>query len=246
MKSKYLKQQIKPREVYTGAEEDTPTFQKRLDEKVKLNIDEMFYSIQTEGVLAGRPAYFVRLFGCNLGSKQCPWCDTQQQTKPKKMSTRKVLKKISKECVSYTVVVTGGEVFLQDIVPLVSGIIRSGRTVQLETNGTISLPDFPFIPPNNAYKSGLVIVCSPKTKRIHEDIAKNAVCFKYVIKAGMQGKDGLPKGLFRPTYKQRIMISPCFEKSQKKTDENIAETVRICKQYGYYLSLQTHRWLGIR
>ena len=38
-----------------------------------MNISEIFYSIQGEGMLTGVPSVFVRTSGCNL---RCVWCDT--------------------------------------------------------------------------------------------------------------------------------------------------------------------------
>ena len=34
-------------------------------------VSEIFLSIDGEGVTAGRPAVFIRLFGCNLRCKEC-------------------------------------------------------------------------------------------------------------------------------------------------------------------------------
>ncbi len=38
-----------------------------------MNISELFYSIQGEGILSGVPSVFIRTNGCNL---RCVWCDT--------------------------------------------------------------------------------------------------------------------------------------------------------------------------
>jgi 7-carboxy-7-deazaguanine synthase len=46
--------------------------------KEGLLVTSMFYTFQGEGPYAGRPAFFLRLAGCNLGAKkECPWCDTR-------------------------------------------------------------------------------------------------------------------------------------------------------------------------
>ena len=43
-----------------------------------LQLAEIFYSIQGEGMWTGTPAVFVRLAGCNLA---CDFCDTDYSTK---------------------------------------------------------------------------------------------------------------------------------------------------------------------
>ena len=40
-----------------------------------LPLMETFYSIQGEGFHAGKPAYFIRLGGCDVG---CGWCDVKE------------------------------------------------------------------------------------------------------------------------------------------------------------------------
>ena len=42
-----------------------------------LKIQEIFYTIQGEGIYSGYPAVFVRLGGCNLA---CKFCDTEFET----------------------------------------------------------------------------------------------------------------------------------------------------------------------
>ncbi|MBU0728011.1 7-carboxy-7-deazaguanine synthase QueE, partial [Patescibacteria group bacterium] len=61
-----------------------------------LYISEIFYSIQGEGPNAGKPAVFLRLFGCNLN---CVWCDSTHATRAMSdvqcpMSNAEILKKL--------------------------------------------------------------------------------------------------------------------------------------------------------
>jgi len=209
---------------------------------LKLKVNETFNSIQTEGILQGRPAYFIRLSGCNLN---CSFCDTDHK-KGKKMSIKKILEKMEKEACSSTVILTGGEPFMHEATTdLVTGIIRLGWFVQIETNGTVLPSEFPLVPPDKSLRAGLMVVCSPKTKKINPDIAKVASVFKYVVKRDSCGKDGLPIGLYKTKRRHTIMLSPMFEKSKKKTQENINYTVKMCQKHGYYFTLQYHKFINI-
>ena len=40
-----------------------------------LPLMEAFYSIQGEGFYTGKPAYFLRIGGCDVG---CYWCDVKE------------------------------------------------------------------------------------------------------------------------------------------------------------------------
>ncbi len=109
----------------------------------ELHICEMFYSLQGESSWAGMPCAFIRLAGCNL---RCSYCDT-----PYSWERNKPLLNI-KEIMAWTnkypgaiVEITGGEPLLQDnIYPLIAALVKSGRKVLVETNGTITLEFIPF------------------------------------------------------------------------------------------------------
>ncbi|MFI3282534.1 MAG: 7-carboxy-7-deazaguanine synthase QueE, partial [Rikenellaceae bacterium] len=51
-----------------------------LDGGRMLPLVEDFYSIQGEGFHTGKPAYFIRLGGCDVG---CRWCDAKNTWNPK-------------------------------------------------------------------------------------------------------------------------------------------------------------------
>jgi 7-carboxy-7-deazaguanine synthase len=99
----------------------------------RLQINEIFYSIQGESTHAGRPCVFVRLTGCNL---RCRWCDTEYAFyEGRKMTVAQVAAAVAAyEC--KLVEITGGEPLLQDAVyPLLDMLLAAGDTVMIETSG---------------------------------------------------------------------------------------------------------------
>src|SRR6056297_3888337 len=78
-----------------------------------LPINEVFYSLQGEGTLAGVPSVFVRTSGCNL---RCWFCDsyhTSWEPTHAWMSLEEILAEIDSYDVDH-VVLTGGEPLLHD------------------------------------------------------------------------------------------------------------------------------------
>lgn len=106
-----------------------------------LTINEIFYSIQGESTLAGRPCVFVRLTACDL---RCSWCDTPYAFhEGRKMSVDEVLAAVDGYGCDL-VEVTGGEPLLQeDVYPLMERLLAAGRTVMLETGGHRSIERVP-------------------------------------------------------------------------------------------------------
>jgi 7-carboxy-7-deazaguanine synthase len=98
-----------------------------------LTVNEIFYSIQGESTLAGRPCVFVRLTACDL---RCSWCDTSYAFhEGRKRSVDEVVAEVERyDCP--LVEITGGEPLLQgDVYPLMDRLLANGRTVMLETGG---------------------------------------------------------------------------------------------------------------
>ncbi|MEN8212357.1 MAG: radical SAM protein [Thermodesulfobacteriota bacterium] len=103
----------------------------------KINICEIFYSLQGESTFAGLPCIFIRLSGCNL---DCSWCDTSYaNTQYRSMSFDQILNQI-KNYPCNMVEVTGGEPLHQKGTPsLISMLLEKNYHVLLETNGSISI-----------------------------------------------------------------------------------------------------------
>jgi 7-carboxy-7-deazaguanine synthase len=101
-----------------------------------MNVSEIFYSIQGEGVEIGLPTVFVRLFACDL---RCSWCDTMYAVEGrdfKKMTVREVLTEIRGHGCK-RVCITGGEPLIQkdEACELAENLINEGYKLVLETSG---------------------------------------------------------------------------------------------------------------
>lgn len=106
-------------------------------------VNEIFRSIEGEGIRAGYPAIFIRLFGCNLG---CSYCDTKYSCSGADY-VEKSVDEILAECSKYhsvnRVTLTGGEPLIhKDIRLLVYELLAKGYEVNIETNGSIDIEPF--------------------------------------------------------------------------------------------------------
>jgi len=104
-----------------------------------LSVSEIFRSIQGESSFAGLPCVFVRLAGCNLA---CAYCDSQyaRQEPGVNLEIDEILEQVN-ALGGGLVEVTGGEPLIQVAAPqLLTELAATGRTVLVETNGSIELP----------------------------------------------------------------------------------------------------------
>lgn len=101
-----------------------------------MEVSEIFYSIEGEGIEIGRPEVFIRLAGCNL---RCDWCDTKYAwDNGKQMSIDEITREI-KRYPCKNISITGGEPLLQteELLELVEKLKEVKYWIQLNTNGTI-------------------------------------------------------------------------------------------------------------
>jgi len=113
-----------------------------------LHINEIFYSLQGEGVYQGVPTVFIRFQGCNLGLPHCAWCDTSYAWEGSEGEDMEVYQIVDK-CVELRpqtykawVCITGGEPLAQPegLLELVKKLKQYGFRVEVETNGSIKKP----------------------------------------------------------------------------------------------------------
>jgi 7-carboxy-7-deazaguanine synthase len=210
---------------------------------MKYAVKEIFYSLQGEGVNAGRPAVFCRFAGCNLWSGReedratavCRFCDTDfLGTNGAGGGVFHSGEALARSAGSLwpggtgaqpLLVCTGGEPLLQLDAPLVAAFRNSGFEVAVETNGTLSAPE------------GIDwITVSPKAGR------------DLVLESGDELKLVYPQGgaapeLFAALRFRHFLLQPM---AGPLLAENTRAAIDYCLTHPQWrLSLQTHKLLGI-
>lgn len=114
---------------------DTPT------KPVRLQITEIYASIQGESTWTGIPCTFIRLTGCPL---RCTYCDTEYAFfGGTRMDLAAVMDRV-REIGVPLVEVTGGEPLAQpNCIPLLQSLVDAGYKVLLETSGAYPVVDVP-------------------------------------------------------------------------------------------------------
>ena len=193
-------------------------------------INEIFYSLQGEGVRAGTANVFVRFSGCN---QTCSLeshgfdCDTEFVS-GRKLSAVEILtevKAIAESC--RWVIFTGGEPGLQLDSTLIELFKRNGFSLAIETNGSIELP------------AGLDwITVSPKVAE-HAIRQRTANEVKYVRGYGQ----GIPKTVVDA---QNLLISPAFL-GEQVDPKALQWCLRLVQENPLWrLSVQQHKLWQIR
>lgn len=101
-------------------------------------LNEIFYSIQGEGLNAGKPAIFVRFGGCNL---KCAFCDSRftwhkTENDNHEVEIAEVFAEIRKYPDCKHIVITGGEPMLQQDVISATRREFPDYYIEVETNGS--------------------------------------------------------------------------------------------------------------
>lgn len=207
------------------------------------SIVKVFGTIQGEGALAGTPATFVRLGGCNMWSgietrreadaerngAQCPkWCDTDFRPRAR-LHASEIVDLVKATGDRPLIVLTGGEPFLQIDDELIDHLHQLNARIQVETNGTVE-PGFGFRP-------RIYITLSPKLPR-HLTKLSNCDELKLVYPA----HDPADWGSF-PT-RQRF-LQPQADREERDHDHERQTVEYVQANPEWRLSLQTHKILGI-
>jgi 7-carboxy-7-deazaguanine synthase (Cx14CxxC type) len=207
------------------------------------SVKEIFYTLQGEGLRAGRPAVFCRFAGCNLWSGReedrpsaiCKFCDTDFVGTDgtfggKFISAEQLAHSISlqwpQDKNNRYVVLTGGEPLLQVDSDLINALHDQNFEIAIETNGTIEAPP------------GIDWICvSPKEGA--EWIQKNG----HELKLVYPQKHLLPESISLEGF-ENYLLQPMDGLHQS---ENTLLAIDYCQANPEWrLSIQTHKLLKIR
>lgn len=100
-----------------------------------LPLVEDFYTLQGEGFHTGKPAYFIRLGGCDVG---CAWCDAKYAWNAAAFPPVDVETIVSRAAATpaRAIVVTGGEPLIYPLGELTRRLHEQGVEIFLETSGS--------------------------------------------------------------------------------------------------------------
>ena len=223
-----------------------------LREDGALEVHSIFLTIQGEGPLAGTPAVFLRLAGCNWDCKSCDteYTSTRELLPVSACEARVLSAAVAGDSAANLLVLTGGEPFRQNVSLLVERFLGEGWQVQIETNGTLP-PPFGFVPATRRFS----LVCSPKAPKVHGRTAAIVDAYKYIVDADNVDEDGLPKttmgqplAVARPPAgfpRDRVYVQPLDVGDPEQNRRNERAAVASCLKHGYKLSYQIHKHLGL-
>ena len=177
-------------------------------------------------------------------------CDTDYTSTRVLMSPEELLALVEKErggCPARLLVLTGGEPLRQNVGPFCRKATSASWAVQIETSGAGDTGA-------GWYMNRMSVVCSPKTPRISPEVDRLASAFKYVLDADhVNEDDGLPTSVLgmsqppaRPSYAGAVIyLQPADAQDAGKNKRNMDAAVASCLRFGYILSIQVHKIVGV-
>ena len=181
----------------------------------------VLYEIETE-----KGNYFAE----NVLVHNCEWCDTDHREQYK-LHPEMLLEMLQESRMTH-VVVTGGEPTIHDELPLiVTEIIKTGKTVQIETNGKLPQPIF--------NDPDTFVTVSPKTPEFQRRRGQE---LKVVWNPAIWTEISL-EHLISTTDFKYYYLQPLW----RGADSNIDQVIKqLLDNPLWRLSLQTHKYIGVR
>lgn len=226
-------------------------------------VNEIFLSVQGEGIFAGTPAFFVRLQGCPL---RCSFCDTkkaQDESAGTPMHVEEICEYLRMLGTSYplikTVIVTGGEPLYGDngtqLRALVRLLCNKGYKVHIESSGTVTQPW--LIGMLADWNSNVHLTISPKFRdemdtefmEVDSDLVDDAAQIKFVVGGSAINEVRVHSFVHKHNLIERdapICVQPIdYGKDHPETKLAILRAMEMVKKYNWLLSYQMHKCLNI-
>jgi 7-carboxy-7-deazaguanine synthase len=211
-------------------------------------VNEIFYSIQGEGFIAGIPSVFIRLAGCPLS---CSYCDTvyaRDYNDGEELTAEQIIEKVKAHPARHAVV-TGGEPLVeqdmserQGLRKLLTLLKKEEKHITIETAGLKFLPHLPC--------DLMSISPKPPAKDSLNEIRRLIQNYDYQLKFVVANDNDLIQAeeLLAELGKydhDKVMLMPraATREQYLKTAPMVAE---MCKQTGLAFSprLQILLWQG--
>jgi len=191
---------------------------------------EAFMTLQGEGFHQGKPAYFIRLAGCDVG---CVWCDVKESW-PVDAHPVKAIKEIVNQAAAEQaeiVVITGGEPLIYNLDTLTNALRAKNFLTHIETSGAYPLSgnwDWFCLSPKK-FKAPLAECVEAA------DELKIIVFNKSDLEWAENYADQVPKNCL-------LFLQPEWDKREEMTPL-ILEYIKTNPKWR--LSLQIHKYIGI-
>jgi organic radical activating enzyme len=201
-----------------------------------MKVNEIFYSLQGEGVYTGTAAVFLRLSGCNM---KCWFCDTKGHEQGTEMTEEEIAERVSQYPARH-IVITGGEPTMQLNARLTQLLHEKGFYIQIETNGALPLKEGTEVD---------WITCSPKGNEIkiqRIDELKLLFIKEYLekykeVKASQRCLQPLDEG-----GQEVQTLASQAGSSRFASSRGVQEVISYIKEHPQWrLSLQTHKLINI-
>ena len=211
-------------------------------------VNEIFHSIQGEGLLAGTPSVFIRLAGCPVG---CEWCDTKyawDANEGEELPIPEIVNRIVQWPSRY-VVITGGEPMVNPQLPDLARVLKErNKHITIETAGIKFVAglacDLMSVSPklSNSVQAG---GASPALQLQYLSSLKQLIShYPYQLKFVVDSPDDLPEiqqavEQIEGVSAEKVMLMP----QAKKRDELIAKSpmvAEMCRETGYVFCQRLH------
>lgn len=241
-----------------------------------LPVNEVFATIQGEGRWSGTAAVFVRLMGCDVGCPWCDTKHTWHVKPELAVGTDHILadrpagKAGDSEKFCWInpghladlvaahriphVVITGGEPCMHDLVDFTQALKAKRIFVQIETSGTYAIKATEHVwitlSPKFAMPGGRVVLdeCLARAQEVKMPVGKDED-LSMLIALRDRMKDLQMRGGIADHQKSHfdaVRLNQFYVQPLSQSPKATALCVEACQQHDFKLSLQMHKYLGVR